>query len=108
MRDNQGTMEDDVKSKKSCTSTSHKIKDEDGASSNEKKPMSAFFFYMHFRRAQIKSMAQMSPDEESKNTLTDLNNCRSEKYKEMIKGISAEWAQFDESTRQTFSIPAES
>lgn len=44
-------------------------------------------------------MAQMSTDEESKNTLTDLNNCRSEKYKEMIKGISAEWAQFDESTR---------
>lgn len=34
----------------------------------------------------------MNPDEESKNTLIDLNNCRSEKYKEMIKGISAEWA----------------
>jgi hypothetical protein len=49
----------------------------------------------------------MSTDEESKNTLADLNNCRSEKYKEMIKGISAEWAQFDESTRQTFCIPAE-
>ena len=66
--------------------------------------MSAFFFYMHFRRLQIKAIAQQSTDEDAKSTYKDLCNIRSDKYKEMIKGISGEWAQFDEKTRQTFNI----